>query len=816
MITPKRFQQPYIDNIIDLFRATRDQYKEVDTLADRRRAFAYNGAVLLKAPTGSGKTIMAGTAVERFATEEKVVWFWFAPFKGLVGQAAASLRDHHPGLRVRDLDTDRHASGTRSGDTFVLTWASVVSQAVENRKARMDSESFPSLDNFLADLRAQGFRIGIIIDEAHHGIGAKTQSVSFYKDTLAPDYSLMITATPDDADAEKFCKASGIKDLHRLTVSREETVKAGLVKPSVRSIAYISPPDQKALADFEAAALTDAVTLHNQIKVELAAHEINLVPLLLVQVSSEKDSVPETKSRLLKLGFRESAICVHTAKEPDENFLSMAVDETKEVLIFKMAAALGFDAPRAFALASMRPIKDTDYGTQLVGRIMRVHKRLQGRELSPLLENGYIFLADSGSQIGVAAAAEKINKLQSQLSKTSPFTMVTKIGGASQVQVITNGQPALIVDGNDDSKTGIENLPTHPLPESDTNEPTANSEGMLDFLDGLTRKPTDQTGAEEGASTDQPSRHRYERKKEAPVRFLTQELPLEIDDLLDCIEQQIGFDDKKLLKALAKNVEIIRIERSHFGEFKEEQTSYIDARIDLDKVEREAQNLLLRQRYLSARELQDRLLIRLAREFKSHGFAEVANDEDQLEAALAMILVKHPGILSEVEKVCAAKFAYTRDTDPLPGYVTSETPLDPSFKNIYGIYPSDLNTWERDFAKMLDNDHTGTVLWWHRNPPRKKYSVCIVRPDGGRFFPDFIVGVKDRNVAQDGILLIETKHAIGSVDSKIKAIVEHKSYGKALMLHWKDRKDWMTVRYDPQTDKNMLDAMFRPNAMPTY
>ena len=90
--------------------------------------FSYNGAVLLKAPTGAGKTIMAGTVAEHFATEEKVVWFWFAPFKGLVGQAGMSLRDHHPGLRVRDLATDRQGNGTRSGDTFILTWASVVAR----------------------------------------------------------------------------------------------------------------------------------------------------------------------------------------------------------------------------------------------------------------------------------------------------------------------------------------------------------------------------------------------------------------------------------------------------------------------------------------------------------------------------------------------------------------------------------------------------------------------------------------------------------------------------------------------------------------
>ena len=39
-------------------------------------------------------------------------------------------------------------------------------------------------------------------------------------------------------------------------------------------------------------------------------------------------------------------------------------------------------------MVSMRPIRDTDFGTQLIGRIMRVHKRLQGRELPPMLRHG--------------------------------------------------------------------------------------------------------------------------------------------------------------------------------------------------------------------------------------------------------------------------------------------------------------------------------------------------------------------------------------------------------------------------------------------
>ena len=815
MITPKAFQQTYIENVLGLFLSAKGLYDSVTTEHDRRRVFAYNGALLMKAPTGAGKTIMAGAVAEKFSAEEKVAWFWFAPFKGLVGQAAASLRDHHPGLRVRDLATDRRVNGTCSGDTFVLTWASVVARSADARKIRKDNEQLPALDDFLADLRRKGFRIGIIIDEAHHGIGAQTQSVEFFREVLVPDYSLMITATPDDGDADKFIKAAGIKDLHRVTVSREEAVLAGLVKEGVKSIAYISPPDQAVLADFEAAALQDACTMHARIKQELETAGISLVPLMMVQVSKEKGAIEETKAALLKLGFAEGAISIHTADEPDENFLSMAVDETKEVLIFKMAAALGFDAPRAFCMVSMRPIKDTDFGTQLIGRIMRVHKRLQGRKLSPLLRYGYLFLADHDSQAGISTAADKINRLKSQLTQTSPFTMLTRVGGGTQFQVVRNNQPELLPGEEENVE-----LPPELEAEIESGGEVAasRSQVMLELLDALSRQ---EPRGDKQASEPVAGVHRYELKSGMPLRFLTQELPLEVADLLACIEQQVSFNDRALLAALAKDVQIIRIERGHFSGVAEDQRSTISARIDLEKAERQAQQLLLRQQYLSPKDLQDHLLKRLAAEFRNHGMTEVAEDEERLEVALALILVRHPGLLREVEKSCAARFSFTRETELLPRFVDSPVALNPSFKNVYGVFPADLNPWEVEFAKLLDNDPDGMVLWWHRNPVKKKHSVAIVRPDGGRFFPDFIVGVKSRSVARDGILLIETKHAIGSLDSQIKAVVEHKEYGKALMIYWKDwqdekRRTAMTVRYDPRTDKNVLDAIFRCGAMPTY
>ena len=83
---------------------------------------------------------------------------------------------------------------------------------------------------------------------------------------MRPEFSLLITATPDDADVEKFKKAAGLAVVHRIQVSRQNAVDAGLIKEAVKSIAYLVPDDQKELVDLSATALEDGWRTHQAIK----------------------------------------------------------------------------------------------------------------------------------------------------------------------------------------------------------------------------------------------------------------------------------------------------------------------------------------------------------------------------------------------------------------------------------------------------------------------------------------------------------------------------------------------------------------------
>ncbi len=144
--------------------------------ADRRQVARRIGCSLLEAPTGSGKTIVLAATAEAISQHAPVVWFWFAPFAGLVAQTASVLRAAAPGLRVRDPARDRGDIGTRLGDVFITTWASVAARSEQTRRMRVDDDTAPALDTLVVQLRAAGFLLGAVVDEAHHSFKPGTQS----------------------------------------------------------------------------------------------------------------------------------------------------------------------------------------------------------------------------------------------------------------------------------------------------------------------------------------------------------------------------------------------------------------------------------------------------------------------------------------------------------------------------------------------------------------------------------------------------------------------------------------------------------------
>lgn len=142
--------------------------------------------------------------------------------------------------------------------------------------------------------------------------------------------------------------------------------------------------------------------------------------------------------------------------------------------------------------------------------------------------------------------------------------------------------------------------------------------------------------------------------------------------------------------------------------------------------------------------------------------------------------------------------------------VTSKLRLEPSKRNIYGVFPLDLNPDERRFNELLDIDDN--VLWWHRNLPQQASSVGLYGWSLGKgFSPDFVIGIKDRKVG-NGIALVEIKGPHLQHFDRAKASANHKEYGMAFMVGYdKGKKDFVMFR--EEADKLYENGRFETSRM---
>ena len=803
----KTFQDCAVNNACELLEETYSQLSKVSSKASRDKIVQHNGCLLIEAPTGAGKTLIAGRTAEKFSHNKKIIWFWFAPFSGLIEQSIRTIKKEFHGLTVRDPKTERTIDTVRSGDIFVTTWGSVSANTADSRKTRTTSDEALSLDVLIPALKSMGYQVGVIVDEAHHGFKRAQEALNFYCNVIAPEYTIMVTATPKDRDIDVFKQATGFAEVHRISISRQDCIEAGLIKKGIKAIAFVIDNEARAIADFEKTAIRHGLLKHKEIEADLEASGFNLKPLMLVQVDSKADvdTIAEAKKKLMELGVKESQIAVHTAEEPDPNLLAITHDENISVLIFKVAVALGFDCPRASVLVSMRRSRDADFGVQVVGRILRVHRQLQMKPVSTLLQYGYVILADYSIQEGLTSAADRINSITSQLTSASNNIGLTVIDSEAVVRDAVKGQVSFwdtppVVPPTTPAQPGTPATPGVPVQST--------------FFAGETyTKPT--TPATSPNTTQTQSEGKiYPIRKDIvfPKVFLKEVCNADmVSNIAKCISAQINLDGEVLTAINRRYASATKRTTEIFDGTVETESANAD--IDMREITKKAQGILFEDENISGRTLHDLLIQRLKEEFRSKGM-----EEDRLEDALSLILATYPKTIRDAKRKCYANFIETTNTASIPLELLSEAPLQPAKLNVYGVIPSGLSTDEKEFCTMLDNDTSDTVLWWHRSQERKPYAVSLVMPElKYDFYPDFIVGVKGRST-EDNILLIEIKGEpyLDNPATIVKARASHKKYKKVMMLHWQDKKQWRCVINDNKGEHNLLEQSFRFSMLPTF
>ncbi|MBS0427309.1 MAG: DEAD/DEAH box helicase family protein [Proteobacteria bacterium] len=812
--TLKTFQGDMRDALVARFKNLKTQYDAVARLQGSAEKLTKlrlaKGAVMLQAPTGVGKTLIAVDTVQSFSADEKVIWFWFVPFVGLVGQAQRTFQAEAPAVKLLSLESDRFTESLRPGGVYALSWQAVATSQAR-RILRETRDDGLSVDDLILQARELGYRIGCVVDEAHHGLQKAHEASTFFSAILKPDYALLMTATPRDEDAVKFSQKTGYKLGNPddwATITRDQGVAAGLLKEGVKTVRFIARSgNESKMLDFERIALSQAASMHRRVKQELDALEVGITPLLLVQVPNGGESVDDVEKVLVnELGFAAAAVHKHTSDEPDENLAAVANDPTAEVLIFKMAIAMGFDAPRAFTLAALRGVRDREFGTQVVGRIMRVHRLLQGREYVPdLLQHGYVFLANQEDQEGLRSAADLINALRAQepqLGQQAILTLEVGAHSSEMTLVSTQGEEQTVLrtvtNTSDAQAPGITpaqvETPTLSDVSAEVLETARNlvaqlqGRGQLDLLNTTPAAPAAPGPASLPAATAPTladaiaasgiTKKRYPRKQEAPQTLKTELLP----SMPDNFEAQVAglVDFTRVLGDRDRTgTQLTQRTEELFTEDESPADESILAQLSPSVIAARAKQVALPFDDLDEREFLRRLEERFRAALVRQGIA-LPEDDEVIRRQLDLVLVRNPKLVREAHKRVRAALVKVRDVS-LPDAIIEPAGLPRSARNVYGVFPPGLNKDEREFANLLDTDPE--VLWWHRNPSDKPGSIALWAWSGGMtgFYPDFVVAVEGRSHS-DGQALVEVKGEFLQEWEKAKAGANGQYHGRSFMV----------------------------------
>ena len=421
-MNPFPFQQKAIDELLDSFKQLWDK--------------APRGAeLLLKAPTGSGKTFMVASFLHQLSRQpdwnRDTAYVWITFSDDLAMQSREKYnRYFFPNVGRRLLTVaDLQEGRLGQGDILFLNWQKLVSRRAEDRKLRrpdnpmMSKEQGFYFEDVVENTHAEGREIVLIIDESHKNV--TTAAERDVIEPLRPRIVLKVSATPEREPSYGDVK----KHLAGMVeVEREEVVQEGLIKAQI--VCQTEEDLQRHRGeDLDCVLLDLAIERREMLSRELQKRGIAVNPLVLVQL-------PNNDQDQAKNGIRtkESIVTEHLRKRgvPDNRVACWfdgrkeqmdGIEENEnpvEFLLFKQAAGTGWDCPRAQILVMYREINSSVFYVQTLGRILRVPQTGQS-DRDGLFCTGYLYTNYRRDEVQVPDQSEK--------NKPKIFMACNKTGG---------------------------------------------------------------------------------------------------------------------------------------------------------------------------------------------------------------------------------------------------------------------------------------------------------------------------------------------------------------------------------------------------
>jgi len=345
--------------------------------------------IILKSPTGSGKTIILTYFMHQYIQSfPKTVFVWLTPGKGNLEEQSKAKMDKYIHASQTKLLSDVMTAGFEENDSCFINWEKLTKKG---NNALKDSERTNFLEHIQHALN-DGIRFVIIVDESHQNNTIKADEIIQYFHT---DKIIRCSATP-----------KGIAKAEIIEIPEEDVIAAGLIKKML--VINQDFPQTIETEDQTAFLLERALQKQRELRAAFLQRNTDINPLIVIQIPNKSETLQDGVERYLEtqgLTYENGQLAVWLS---DQHENLEGIDEPNaatSAVIIKQAVATGWDCPRAHILVKLRDNMDETFEIQTIGRIRRMPEAKHYE--SDLLDSCYLYTLDEKFTAGVKMALDK-------------------------------------------------------------------------------------------------------------------------------------------------------------------------------------------------------------------------------------------------------------------------------------------------------------------------------------------------------------------------------------------------------------------------
>ena len=373
--------------MIQLLNFQRDAVQSLlETVTDKKS----KDIVVLKSPTGSGKTVMLISFIDEYINnvDSNISFIWLCPGKGnLEEQSHDQMISIAPNRDVKTLQEALLAGFEESSTTFV-NWEMVTKTG---NRAITESEE-KNLYDRIAEAHRNGRRFIIIVDEEHSNDTNKAQAII---NAFAPLFIIRVSATAHENPNAEF-----------IEIDEQDVIDEGIIAKAI----YVNEDISNGITveDETKYLIEKANTKRLAVKEEYEKRGLNINPLVVIQLANDKNAkIERTESVLNELGYtydnKMVGVWLADKKENIENLKEY--NNEVSFLIMKQAISTGWDCPRAKILVKLREASNEDFEIQTIGRIRRMPERKHYD--NEFLDNCYVYTFDEKYKAGLFGEVDR-------------------------------------------------------------------------------------------------------------------------------------------------------------------------------------------------------------------------------------------------------------------------------------------------------------------------------------------------------------------------------------------------------------------------